>query len=683
MDSNVAKFTNLRIAAQANIGQDVSPAINPGNGRNSEFAAVLAGADVGLALFDSDLRLLACNDLYRGLCGYTADEARPGVSLVELIRISLNGDAVLDEHIAMTVEKIMTRLGQAGGYSFRHVAANGQEIEVNRRRLETGAIVETVRELKATTSGQDLGTQFAQIAEAARQRMMHALDVMADGFALYDANDRLIVYNRNYLKTKPLAEDAIIPGATFESILRACISRGTYVMNGMDPEAYFSQRMHYHHNPGAPYEVHLTDGRWVLVSEKRTTDGGIVGIRSDITEMKCRELDLLRISRKLHAKNSQFDVALNNMIQGLCMFDGEQRLITCNRRYLEIYGFSAEIVKPGILLSEIMRYSVSLGNYTSQEAARAVAERPDPTKLRKRSTIKQRLKDGRVIAVMNEPTPDGGSIATYHDITEMEVHAQALQEHAQRLEISNRELQEFAYVASHDLQEPLRKIEAFSDRLIRKYGKTLPDDGQMFIDRMQNAAGRMRQLINALLSYSRVTTTKNAFVKTDVGLILSEVLSDLQIRVEEAKAEIRIGELPVIEADPVQIRQLLQNLLSNALKFRKPGVAPIIDITAEIKPPASAIEHPSGWLSLDVRDNGIGFDNAYKDQIFKIFQRLHGRMEYEGTGIGLATCRKIIDRHNGTIDADGQPGIGTTFTVVLPVARNAQMPKEGTIPALT
>ncbi len=672
METTGAKIAQLPLSPAAQ-GQPAQTE----RGASSEFAAVLAGADVGLALFGDDLKLLACNDLYRELCGHSPGVIQPGVGYPDLIRASLRREAMPEDHIDLTIEKIMTRLSQSGGYTIRYAAPNGREVEVNRRRLATGAIVETVRETKAGAGGADLGTQFEHIAEAARQRMMHALDVMADGFALYDANDRLVVYNRNYLKTKPHVGDIIMPGVKFENILRASIERGTYVTNGMDAESYFNQRMHYHSNPGAAYEVHLSDGRWVQVTEKRTADGGIVGIRSDITEMKDRELDLLRISRKLHAKNSQFDVALNNMIQGLCMFDRDQRLSVCNRRYLEIYGFSADVVKPGILLSDIMRHSISIGNYTEAEAARAIAERPDPTRLRKRSTIKQRLKDGRVIAVMNEPMPDGGSIATYHDITEMEVHAQKLQEHALRLETSNKELQEFAYVASHDLQEPLRKIEAFSDRLIRKYGKTLPEDGQMFVDRMQNAAGRMRQLINALLSYSRVTTTKNQFVNADLDQVLREVLSDLQIRIEEAKGQIRATKLPVIEADPVQMRQLLQNILSNALKFRKPGVAPEIEITSAVRPPVGLAEHPSGTLAIIIKDNGIGFDNAYKDQIFKIFQRLHGRMEYEGTGIGLATCRKIVDRHGGMIDADGRPGDGTTFMIVLPIARDDAMPQDG------
>jgi light-regulated signal transduction histidine kinase (bacteriophytochrome) len=351
------------------------------------------------------------------------------------------------------------------------------------------------------------------------------------------------------------------------------------------------------------------------------------------------------------------------------MFDKDQRLIVCNRRYLEMYGFSADVVKPGIELREIMRYSVSLGNYTEEEATRALAERPDPTRLRSRGTIKQRLKDGRVIAVMNEPMPDGGSIATYQDITELERHEKQSQEYTLKLERSNRELQDFAYVASHDLQEPLRKIEAFGDRLMRKYGEQLPADGKMFVERMQDAAGRMRRLINDLLSYSRVTAKANPFVSVDLNEVMTGVLSDLQVRIDETQAQIKVADLPRIAADATQMRQLFQNLLSNALKFRKAGVAPVITVAARFVPTPGADGEEGEALLLEFADNGIGFDNAYKEQIFKIFQRLHGRLEYEGTGVGLATCRKIVERHQGTIDADGRPGAGATFTIVLPAVR--------------
>jgi light-regulated signal transduction histidine kinase (bacteriophytochrome) len=353
------------------------------------------------------------------------------------------------------------------------------------------------------------------------------------------------------------------------------------------------------------------------------------------------------------------------------MFDKDQRLNVVNRRYLEIYGFSADVVKPGITIRELMEYSASLGNYTKEEAERAIAERNDPERLSKRIVIKQRLKDGRVIAVMNEPMADGGTIATYQDITETELNANTMFEYTQKLERSNRELVDFAYVASHDLQEPLRKIEAFGDRLVKKYASILPDDGKMFVDRMQNAAERMRRLINDLLSYSRVTTNAKPFQWISLNDLLVEVQSDLQIRIEENAATIEVGALPSLECDPTQMRQLVQNLMSNALKFRKADVSPIIRLNSHVE--LAAPDSTSGsTIVITLEDNGIGFENQFKDQIFTIFQRLHSRNEYEGTGIGLATCRKIVERHGGTITAEGMPGVGSRFTITLPQHQDAK-----------
>jgi signal transduction histidine kinase len=638
---------------------------------SAELSAVLAGADVGLALFDENLKLLACNPLYRSLCGYQVEETGPGATLSSLMHISLERQMTPEPDIQKIITRALARLEPGSSYTFRYTSPSARSVEVRRRRLPSGTVVETVRETGDVPESADLNSQFAQIAEAARARMMHALDVMADGFALFDPQDRLVVYNRKYVELNPHISDMILPGAAYDDMLKAAVTRGAYVLNGMSGDDYFQQRRQRHRNPSEPYEVQLADGRWVLVNEKRTADGGIVKIRSDITEIKHREFDLLRISKQLHARNVHFDSALNNMIQGLCMFDKEQRLIVCNRRYLDMYGFSPDVVKTGIQLRDIMRYSISIGNYTDEEASRALSERRDPTALSQRAIIKQRLRDGRIIAVMNEPMPDGGTIATYQDITEEERHAQQTQEYLKKLERSNRELQEFAYVASHDLQEPLRKIEAFGDRLNKRYGELLPEEGKMFVDRMQNAAERMRRLINDLLSYSRVVTKANPFVAVDLKEVLAGVLSDLQIRLDESKGEIRVGELPSLEADPTQMRQLFQNLLSNALKFSKPDVSPVIAINSRILAPAQG-EWGGDRVEITISDNGIGFDNAYKDQIFKIFQRLHGRLEYEGTGVGLATVRKIVERHGGSIDANGEPNVGATFTIVMPLNQEAE-----------
>jgi len=238
---------------------------------------------------------------------------------------------------------------------------------------------------------------------------------------------------------------------------------------------------------------------------------------------------------------------------------------------------------------------------------------------------------------------------------------------ADRLEWSNRELQEFASVASHDLQEPLRKIQAFGDRLEAKCGAALGDEGRDYLGRMRNAAGRMRTLIDDLLAFSRVTTKAQPFAPLDLGKVAREVACDLDARVAQTGGRIEIGDLPTIHADPTQMRQLLQNLIGNGLKFHRDGVPPVIRVRGHRSAPAEA-DAPARPLPFEilVEDNGIGFDEKYLDRIFNVFQRLHGRSEYEGTGMGLAICRKIIERHGGAITARSAPGRGATFVVTLP-----------------
>jgi signal transduction histidine kinase len=752
--------------------------------------ALLAGASVGLAMFDKDLRLLACNETYRILRGHTPDELVAGAPLEDLIRRVLERLELSDEQIATRMKAAMERVVPGAEDTIRYVAPSAKLIEVNRACLPSGTLVETVRELEPTTSVTDLNVQFAQIAANARQRMSHALDVMAEGFALFDADEKLVVFNRKYVECRQLVSELIVRGASYEALLKEELRRGGFDLRGRPPEMYLAAALKRHRNPGIPTEVRLADGSWHLVNETRTSNGEIVQTRTDITQLKQREADLVRLSRELHSRSAMFDILLDNMSQGVCLFDADQRvvfsnrryteiyglnpdsvkpgtslkeiletraatglyacedgqqlvrdggatfgeqisqvmrlsdgrsislvrqpmpdgslistheditereslnarlatqhmqldavmhnmvqgvamydddqrLIICNRRYLEMYRLSPEVVKPGVSLGDVMMHSASVGNYTEEEARRVLAERQETRHQRTRRTFKQHLRDGRIIAVVSEPMQDGGTIATCMDVSESERHSEQMRDYTQKLERSNRELQDFAYVASHDLQEPLRKIEAFGDRLGTRYGKDLPEDGRMFLDRMQNAAGRMRRLINDLLDYSRVTTKAKPFTRVALDEVLTGVLSDVQIRIEESGAIIRSEPLPVIDADATQMRQLLQNVLANALKFRKPDVKPEISITCSVD--GAHAGHRPPHARIEIRDNGIGFDNKYKEQIFTIFQRLHGRLEYEGTGVGLATVRKIVERHGGSVDADGQPGLGATFIIELPM----------------
>jgi PAS domain S-box-containing protein len=227
----------------------------------------------------------------------------------------------------------------------------------------------------------------------------------------------------------------------------------------------------------------------------------------------------------------------------------------------------------------------------------------------------------------------------------------------------NEELQKFAWVAAHDLQEPLRKVRAFGDQLLESNEEHLDDWGRTCVSRMQQGAARMQVLIDDLLAFSRVTTQARPFEELDLNLIVRDVLSDLEVPIRKSGARVEVGELPTVEGDPTQMRQLFQNLIGNALKYRKKTERPQVRLDSE---PADDDSEGVGFHRLTVEDYGIGFEPQYAEQIFEIFQRLHGRSEYEGSGIGLAICRKITERHGGSITAVGQPQEGAKFTVTLP-----------------
>ena len=260
--------------------------------------------------------------------------------------------------------------------------------------------------------------------------------------------------------------------------------------------------------------------------------------------------------------------------------------------------------------------------------------------------------------------PDGLVYAVGRDITEKRAAEEALARTLADLDARNRELQDFAFIASHDLQEPLRKIRAFSDRLQRRYASELSAEAADYLARSHQAAERMQGLIDDLLAYSRVARGK-PFSRVDLNTVLASVLEDLEERLESSGGQVEAGLLPSLEADPTQMRQLLQNLVANALKFRSPERPPRVRIRAE----AIRLDGAPAW-ELRVEDNGIGFEPRHAAKVFAPFQRLHARAEYEGTGIGLAIVRRIVERHRGTVRAEGRPGEGACFVIQLPEMQN-------------
>ncbi len=251
-----------------------------------------------------------------------------------------------------------------------------------------------------------------------------------------------------------------------------------------------------------------------------------------------------------------------------------------------------------------------------------------------------------------------GTATDIHDLKQAEVD---LAGYARRLQASNQALEQFAFVASHDLQEPLRKIDAFSESLRRHLGSQVTPEAEDYLERMQSAARRMRAMIDGLLELSRVNSRGRDFDQVDLTLVAGEALANLEARVHVTGGEVSIDPLPVIEADALQMRQLFQNILANALKFHRKDTPPRVKVSGAV----NGGEAPA--VTIDIADNGIGFDEKNAGRIFQPFARLHGRSEYEGTGMGLAIVEKIVERHRGQIDVRSTPGVGSVFTITLPL----------------
>ena len=253
---------------------------------------------------------------------------------------------------------------------------------------------------------------------------------------------------------------------------------------------------------------------------------------------------------------------------------------------------------------------------------------------------------------------------------------ETLLENIDRLESANKELDNFAYMASHDLQEPLRKIRIFCDRLVNKYLNALDDDGKENIEKIQNACERMQSLIQDILTFSKLTMDGKRFVQSDLNVLIKDVLTEMEGAMLEKKAKITVDLLPSIQANPGLIRPLFFNLIGNALKYSKKGEAPVIKIRSEMVNGDGLKNDKNKYCRIIIEDNGIGFDQEYAEQIFGMFKRLHHKSEYAGTGIGLAICKKIVEEHNGFIAAHSKKNNGATFIISLPIAQPTEQLTE-------
>jgi PAS domain S-box-containing protein len=557
------------------------------------------------------------------------------------------------------------------------------------RRRAAAALAESLArraELEAEVARRTRAEADLQASEELRQNV---LDNSPDSIKILDLDGQMLEMNGPGLRAREIAEGDRVRGREWAGFwpdptgARAAVAAARAGAVGRFRAAC----------PTTKGEIQYWD---VLVAPIRRPDGlpgRLVGVSRDITET-------LRAEEELRASEARFRLLTETVPQIVWNGDPAGRLTYFNRRWVEFTGMTTQeglgdgwvqAVNPDDVAHlraawadaiahgsewfdcEFRLLSQADGEYrwvrsravplrdTHGVVAQWVGTFSDIDAQKRQAETLDRLVRERTAELIQ------ANIALREQVDERRQAEEQVLAVARELQRSNGELEQFAYVASHDLQEPLRKIQAFGDLLSTKYSAPLPDLGREYVAKMQGSAGRMSRLLEDLLTFSRVTTHARPFVPVDLAATIAEVLDDLEVRIAKTGGVIEVSPLPVIDADASQIRQVFQNLIGNALKFHKPDVPPAVRIWGELGTEPLSADQTIEVCRVTVEDNGIGFDEKEIERIFQVFERLHGRDEYEGTGVGLAICRKIVDRHGGTITARSRPGVGTAFVVTLPV----------------
>jgi PAS domain S-box-containing protein len=392
---------------------------------------------------------------------------------------------------------------------------------------------------------------------------------------------------------------------------------------------------------------------------------GFRGTGSDVTAAVEAEHRAATIHRR-------FAEAIESIPASLLLCDADDRIVICNSATQRYFPKVAHLLVPGTRFEDLVRAQAKSGSLTevSDDVEAWVAARMNRHRSAE-SVMTRHHDDGRWVQIIERRTSEGGIIGIRIDVTELKQREQALSEqsakiaeYAEELERSNRELEQFAYIASHDLQEPLRMVASYCQLLQRRYRGSLDQDADEFIGFAVEGAGRMQRLINDLLTYSRVGRNGTRFELMPASAAVEAALANLKGAIAEAGASVAVGALPLIAGDRTQLVQLFQNLIGNAIKFRREEPA---TVRVEASEPTD-----EGRVRITVADNGIGIEPDYLDRVFLIFQRLHDRTKYPGTGIGLAIVKKVVENHGGRVWIESTPEVGSRFHFTLPTTISAE-----------
>lgn len=556
----------------------------------------------------------------------------------ETIRVKKNGEVV---DVSLTVSPIKDSLGTI-------IGASKSARNISKQKQAERSLIENEQKLQIVIEASQLGTWELNVKTGEVSYSKRYLEILG-----YSEKAKL---EHGNLLQRLYPEDLEIRDKAFEDAFKT-------------GRLYYVSRLVW-----ADETIHWIEARGKVFYDEQNNPLRVIGTVRDITEEKSYQQDLME-------KEQRFRTLANAMPQFIWTSDQGGNLNYFNEAVFEYSGLTFEqINKEGwlqIVHPDDREENIRRWFYSIQSGEPFLFEH------------RFRRKDGEYRWQMSRATPQRSSdgkiqmwIGTSTDIHDRKLFTDELEERVlqrtselhqrnEDLVKSNIELGQFAYVASHDLQEPIRKILTFSTRIMELEGEKFSETGKDYFKRMQLASSRMRQLIMDLLTYSRTSTAEGKFEEVDLTIILNTVLDLLKETIDQKKAEIKARNLPTLTIIPYQFEQLLTNILSNALKFSRENVAPVITISADIiegrKINSNAMQDEL-YHRIIISDNGIGFDQQFSDRIFQVFQRLHGKDEYAGTGIGLSIVKKIVENHNGIITTESALGKGASFVIHIPIS---------------
>ena len=646
----------------------------------AEFAVIAAGLATATHLATDSLLeySLASQIAFRAVLPLVIWAAvrfgRGGATLANLLMIAVSiGTVILDRDIAAGTATLLNSL------------------EAAQLRLLTMAAMALL-----------LATLLAE-RRGAMARLNDAIESMSESFALFDADDRLVLANSRHRQAYAHGTPLFTPGIRFEDVIRGGIALGQHPDARGREEEWVAERLRRHRNPDQPFEQHLGDERWEKISEHRTSDGGTVGVWTDITDLKRQELQLRAAEARARAAEQRLREAIESVHAGFVLFDAADRLTVCNEEFKSIYGDLAGMIKPGVTCEEIIRASAAAGHiaHAAGRSEEWVAERMALHR-NPQGAFEQPLADGRWMLIDERRTSDGGIVGIRTDITKLKQQEQALREREEQLkatiakqELSETELQrqagilrdlacesgeqreravaasraksDFLAMMSHEIRSPLNGIIGNTDLLL---DLPLAPSQRRSAEVVRQCGAALITVIDDILDFSKIEAGKLDLACDDfnLGELLEAVASMTQVAAQNKGLNLAVAigdDVPQgVKGDENRLRQILLNLVTNAVKFTEAGS---VDIGIELV--AASAERV--MVRFTVRDTGIGIALEAQAQLFDAFYQVDGsyRRKARGTGLGLAICRRLVHLMGGEIGVESVPGMGSRFWFTADLAR--------------